>query len=125
MKATGTLTKLQVSEKSTVDIASLEKKCYEAIDDDLNSPVLLSYLFEGAKYINSVSDGSEKLAAADLESLKKLFKLFVFEILGLKDETAGKGNEKLTNDLVSMIINLRQDAKANKDWKTSDTIRRN
>jgi cysteinyl-tRNA synthetase len=123
MKATGTLTKLQVSEKSTVDIAALEKKCYEAIDDDLNSPVLLSYLFEGVKYINSVSDGTEKLTAADLELLKKLFNMFVFEILGLTDETAGKGNGKLTNDLIGMIINLRQDAKANKDWKTSDTIR--
>ena len=123
MKATGTLNNLQVSDKSTVDIAALEKKCYEAIDDDLNSPVLLSYLFEGVKYINSVSDGTETLAAADLESLKKLFNMFAFEILGLMDETAGKDNEKLTKDFIGMIINLRQEAKSNKDWKTSDMIR--
>ena len=123
MKAAGTLNNLQASDKSTVDIAGLEMKCYEAIDDDLNSPVLLSYLFEGVKYINSVSDGSEKLAAADLESLRKLFRMFAFEILGLKDESAGKGKEGLTKDLIRMIINLRQEAKSNKDWKTSDMIR--
>ncbi len=83
----------------------------------------LSYLFEGVKYINSVSDGTEKLAAADLESLRKLFRMFVFEILGLKDESAEKGKEGLTKDLITMIINLRQEAKSNKDWKTSDMIR--
>jgi len=123
MKTTGTLNKLQVSEKSTVDIAALEKKCYEAIDDDLNSPVLLSYLFEGVKYINSVSDGAEKITVDDLESLRKLFNTFVFEILGLRNETENKGDEKLTKDLIEMIINLRQVAKSNKDWKTSDLIR--
>ena len=59
------------------------------MDDDLNSPIVLSYLFEGVKYINSANDGSEKLTAADLESLTKLFNTFVFDILGTRDEAAG------------------------------------
>ena len=70
---------------STVDINELRKKCYEAMDDDLNSPVLLSHLFEGVKYINSVNDGSERLNNSDLDSLKNMFNTFVFDILGLKE----------------------------------------
>ena len=93
------------------------------MDDDLNSPILLSYLFEGVKYINSVSDGTEKLSSEDLESLKKLFSVFVFGILGLQDETASKGDEKLTSELMKIIIDLRQEAKEKKEWNVSDRIR--
>jgi cysteinyl-tRNA synthetase len=123
MKAAGTLEKLTPSNTSTIDVQSLRKKCYEALDDDLNSPVLLSYLFEGVKYINSVNDGTEKLTAPDIESLKELFKIFISDILGLKDENDSTGNEKLTDDLVKIIINLRQDAKNKKEWAASDKIR--
>ena len=123
MKANDTLRKLKPSLSSTVDIMSLKKKCYEAMDDDLNTPVLLSNLFEGVKYINSVSDGIVKLNSGDLESLKDLFNTFIFDILGLKDETVGKSDQKLTGDLMKIIINLRQDAKNNKDFSTSDKIR--
>ena len=123
MKASETLRKLNPSSTSTVDIASLKKKCYEAMDDDLNSSVLLSVLFEGVKYINSVNDGSETLTSGDLESLTGLFDTFVFHILGLKFEDSGKENVKLTDDLMKIIINLRQDAKNRKEWSLSDHIR--
>jgi cysteinyl-tRNA synthetase len=123
MKASETLRKLNPSSTSTVDIASLKKKCYEAMNDDLNSSVLLSVLFEGVKYINSVNDGSETLTSGDLESLTGLFDTFVFHILGLKFEDSGKENVKLTDDLMKIIINLRQDAKERKEWSLSDHIR--
>jgi cysteinyl-tRNA synthetase len=123
MKAAETLHKLKPSLSSTIDISPLNGKCYEALDDDLNSPVLISYLFEGVRYINSVSDGSEKLGAGDLDLMKTLFNTFIFDILGLRDESAGKSNEKLTGDLVNIIINLRQDAKNKKEWALSDKIR--
>ncbi|MCJ7446410.1 MAG: cysteine--tRNA ligase [Bacteroidales bacterium] len=123
MKASETLSKLKPSLTSTVDIATLKKKCYEAMDDDLNSSVLLSILFEGVKYINSVNDGSERLTSGDLKSLTDLFSTFVFDILGLKDENSGKENVKLTDDLMKIIINLRQDAKNRKEWALSDHIR--
>jgi cysteinyl-tRNA synthetase len=93
------------------------------MDDDLNSPILLSHLFEGVKYINSANDDTEKLTSADIESLTKLFNIFVFDILGLRDETSGGNDEKLTHDLMEIIINLRQDAKNKKEWGTSDNIR--
>jgi cysteinyl-tRNA synthetase len=123
MKAVETLDKLKPSLTSTVDVFSLRTKCYEAMDDDLNSPVLLSFLFEGVKYINSVSDGTEKLTTADIKSLKDLFTTFIFDILGLKNEEAAMGRDKLTDDLMKIIINIRQDAKERKEWTVSDKIR--
>jgi cysteinyl-tRNA synthetase len=123
MKAIESLSKLKPSDHSNVDISKLKEKCYEALDDDLNSPVLLSHLFEGVRIVNSIIDGSEKIDAPGLESLKELFNTFVFEILGLKDESAGIGDEKLTGDLMKIIIGLRQEAKNKKDFSTSDKIR--
>lgn len=124
MKAIETLHKLKPSATSTVDADKLRKNCYEAIDDDLNTPVLLSYLFEGVKQINSIADGSEKIDAATLDSLKALYNTFVFEILGLKDEKTGAVDTKLTNELMKIIIGLRQDAKNKKEFEVSDNIRK-
>jgi len=123
MKAISTLNKLKISDISTIDTSKLKKKCYEALDDDLNSPILLSHLFEGVKYINAVSDGNEKIDASGLESLKELFETFVFEILGLKDESISKGDDKITGELINMIVDIRQDAKNRKEWDVSDKIR--
>lgn len=123
MKAIDTLNRLKPSATSTVDVDKLRKNCYEALDDDLNSPILLSHLFEGVRQINSVADGSEKIDAPALDSMKELYNTFVFEILGLKDEKTGTGDEKLTDDLMKIIIGLRQDAKNNKEWAKSDKIR--
>lgn len=123
MKAVESLSKLKVSESSTIDVNKLQEKCYEALNDDLNSPVVLSYLFEGVRIVNSVIDGTEKIDSSGLDSLKNLFSTFVFEILGLKDEYAGMGDVKMTGELMKIIIDLRQTAKNNKDWSTSDKIR--
>jgi cysteinyl-tRNA synthetase len=123
MKALETLTKLKPSSASTLDAGSLRKKCYDAIDDDLNTPILLANLFEGVRYINSAADGMEKLSENDIAVLKELFSTFVFNILGLRDESSVKGDEKITGELMKIIINLRQDAKNKKDWGMSDRIR--
>ena len=123
MKAVDSLNKIQPKETSTIDVSKLVKKCYEALDDDLNSPILLSHLFEGVKFINSVSDSNETIDAGNLASLKVMFNTFIFDILGLTDESSGKSDEKLTGDLISLIINLRQDAKNRKEWSVSDNIR--
>jgi cysteinyl-tRNA synthetase len=123
MKAMETLKKLKSSDISTIDISQLKDKCYEAINDDLNSPVLLSHLFEGVKYINSVNEGIEKFNTTDIETLKNLLNSFVTDILGLMDESSGKSDERLTGNLVNMILNMRQEAKNRKDWAASDKIR--
>lgn len=123
MRAVETIDKLKASEKSDFDIEALRKKCYEALDDDLNSPILLSHLFECVRYINSVADGTEKIDTEGIQSLRKLFQTFVFDIMGLKNEASDKGDEKLTSDLIELIISLRKDARDKKDFATSDKIR--
>ncbi len=123
MKAIETLDKLKPSATSTVDIEKLKIKCYAALDDDLNSPIVLSHLFDGVRIINLIAEGAEKIDAAGLEAIRCLFNTFVFEILGLKNESTDKGNEKMTDDLMKIIIDLRQTAKDSKDWGTSDKIR--
>ena len=86
-------------------------------------PIALSHLFDGVRIVNSLIDGTAKIDESGLQSLKDLFDTFVFEILGLKDESSGAGDEKLTDDLMKIIINLRQDAKDKKEWAASDKIR--
>jgi cysteinyl-tRNA synthetase len=123
MKGMETLGRLEPSDQSTVDIKKLKDKCYESLDDDLNSPILLSYLFEGVKYINSINDGTEKLNCDDLEILKSLFSTFVYDILGLRSETESQEDKKLTSNLIKIIVDLRQEAKNKKDFSSSDKIR--
>jgi cysteinyl-tRNA synthetase len=113
---------LKPSDKSDEDIEDLRKKCYEAMDDDFNSPVLIAHLFDGVRLINSVNDGKKHLTAADIQNLKNLFHTFVFDILGLKDISSGD-NTSVTEGLINLILELRLEARKNKDWATSDLIR--
>jgi len=124
MQAMQTMEKLEVGNSSDFDIQELERKCYEAMNDDFNSPVLISHLFEGVRIINSVKDQKASLSAADLESLKQMMKVFFFEILGLqKEPTAGK--DELIGYLMDTLLDIRQNARKNKDFATSDKIRDN
>jgi cysteinyl-tRNA synthetase len=123
MKAVATLGKLKPSDSSTLEIEKLREKCYEALNDDLNSPVLLAHLFEAVKFINSVADGNEKIDQPGLVALKELLNTFIFNILGLLDETKGREDERLTGELINIIVDLRQDAKIRKEWEVSDKIR--
>jgi cysteinyl-tRNA synthetase len=123
MKSIDTLSKIKPSEDSTINVTELKKKCYDALDDDLNSPILLANLFEGVRLINSVADENEKIDGPGLESLKELFNTFVFNILGLESESEYRGDGNLSGDLMKIIIGLRQDAKDKKDWNVSDKIR--
>jgi cysteinyl-tRNA synthetase len=123
IKGVATIMKIKPSETSTVDVTTLKKNCYEALNDDLNSPILLSHLFEGVRIINSAYEGIEKITKKDQEELLSLFTTFVFGILGLKNESEGEGDKELTGGLIKMILDVRQDAKTRKDFSTSDKIR--
>ncbi len=124
LSAIKTLEKLTPSDTSTSDIKGLKDLCYAAMNDDFNSPILISHLFEGVRIINSVNDKKETISVEDLETLKQLMQDFVFDILGLKEE-ATEANDQLTNALMQTIIDIRQNARENKDWATSDLIRDN
>lgn len=124
MNAVKTLNELSTSENSTIDISTLKEKCFAALNDDLNSPIAIAHLFDGVKMINSVKAGTEKISKADLAELKLFYHSMVLDILGLKPEqTADSGESELLKGTVELLIKLRNEAKANKDWTTSDKIR--
>ena len=93
------------------------------MNDDFNSPVLIAHLFEAVRIINSAVDKKETLSARDLAGLKELMHAFVFEILGLKDESEENGGSGVIEGLMNLIIDIRKTARENKDWATSDKIR--
>ncbi len=117
-----TIDKIVPGERSTVDVADLEKRCCDAMDDDLNSPMVISALFDWVRIINQLHDGTQTISAADLESLRGIVHRFAFDILGLRDDMR-TGKNDLVGPLVEMLLDMRQQAKADKDWATSDKIR--
>ena len=124
MKGVETLGKLKASERSTVDVSDLEKRCREAMDDDLNSPMVISSLFDWVRVINQVADGAQQLSEEDLKRLRETVSLYVFDILGLRDEKSASaaGNDKVA-PLVELLLEMRQKAKAEKNWGFADLIR--
>jgi cysteinyl-tRNA synthetase len=123
LSAQSLLPKLKASAQSTEDIKGLEQKLYDALNDDFNSPIAIAHLFDAVRIINSVKDGKASLTVEDLDLLKMLFDAFVNDILGLQSEETAKGSDELLNGVMQMIIELRHQAKQNKDWATSDKIR--
>ena len=120
------LMKLQPAATTSLEVKGLREKCYEAMNDDLNSPIVISHLFDAARAINSAKDGKGTISAEDLKELQDVFHLFLFDILGMVDESAGAGNDtsrEAFSKAVDLLLSIRQQAKANKDWATSDKIR--
>ena len=118
------LNELKPLETSTVNVTDLDRKCHEAMNDDLNTPVVIAHLFEACRAINLVNDGKATISAADLEQLKATFKTFLFDILGIYDEReSGSVNLQPYEQAVDLLLEIRKDAKGRKDWATSDLIR--
>ena len=119
------LQKLQPAESSDVTLPDFEKQCYEALDDDLNTPQVIAVLFEAAKTINSASAGETALTAEQIESLKKLFDTFLIDLLGIRlNEGAGSSADTAPFEgAVDLLLQIRGKAKEAKDWATSDLIR--
>ncbi len=123
MEAYTRLQKLTPSATSTVETVGLRDKCEAAMCDDLNTPIVISHLFDAAKAINTVHDGKGTISEADLTELKEVFKVFVEDILGLQtEEMAGESNEAYKK-AIDLLLQMRLEAKQNKDWATSDKIR--
>ena len=124
LDASNHLANIPVSDASTVDVKPLRQQCYDAMNDDLNTPIVLSHLFEATRIINSAIAGTEKLTQEDVEELTKLFNIFLFDLLGVEDrQTLKDTNYEAFEKAVNMLLELRQEAKENKDWATSDKIR--
>ena len=123
MEAYERLTKLTASNASTVDVKGLREKCDAAMNDDLNSPIAISHLFDACKAINSISDGKATISAEDLEELKSVFKLYIEDIFGLKADSNSEAGSDAYKKAIDLLLNIRLEAKRNKDWGTSDKIR--
>ena len=124
MQAFKTLGSLQPSKSSSVDVKGYRQLCYDAMNDDMNTPIVISHLFDAARVINTVNDHKATLTQEDIDELKEVFQIFVFDVMGLRDEMASD-NTSLIDGLMQMILDVRATAKANKDWATSDKIRDN
>lgn len=125
MEAIKNLEGLTVSKSSSFELEAWIQRCYDAMNDDFNSPILISHLFEATKYINQIKEGSATITAADLELFSNTIKAFTFDVLGLA-ESAAEGGSDLSNTLdgvVELLIELRKEARANKDFALSDKIR--
>jgi cysteinyl-tRNA synthetase len=120
MNAVSLLDNLKISPVGEIEIQPLVARSYAAMDDDFNSPVLISELFEASRIINSVNDNKLKIDETNLALLKKLMNTFVSDVLGLKNEQAASDD---LPKVMNLIVNLRNEAKSNHDYSTSDKIR--
>ena len=123
MAAHRALQKVQAAPQSTAVVAPIEQRVYEALSDDLNSPVAIAAMFDAVRIVNAVVEGKEHLAEADLAQLRALFDTVLLDILGLADEQQADGHAQLVEGLMSMLLAVRQQAKASRDFATSDRIR--
>ncbi|MBE7639745.1 cysteine--tRNA ligase [Salegentibacter sp. BLCTC] len=124
MDAYHAIEELQVSEKSSIDLKSWKQSCYDAMNDDFNSPILIAKLFDAVKMINNIKEETATITAEDKEELQKTMSAFMFDVLGLLDKVSENNDtsDKL-NATVDLLIKLRAEARDNKNFALSDQIR--
>ena len=122
MNAMETLGNISASDTSSYDVNNLQEKCYAAMNDDFNTPILIAHLFDGVRIINSVKDRKESLNTSDLQQLKTIFNTFFTDILGFTSDRESIRNN-LTNEVMELVLQLRGNAKKSKDFDTADLIR--
>ena len=129
MDGLANLDRIQPSKGSQPDthkfVHELRQRCYDALNDDLQTPLVISALFEACHVINLLLDHKTKISVEDLKELGDTMRLFTFDILGLKSNKGANNaeREKAYGKIVDMVLKMRQQAKEAKDWTTSDEIR--
>ncbi len=117
------LENLETSKTSSFDVHNWKQNCYDAMNDDFNTPILIAHLFDAVKNINLIKDKKETITKQDLELLSTTLKAFVYDVLGLENTMVSSDNSDALNGVVEMLIKMRNEAKANKDYALSDEIR--
>ena len=117
------LNRIEPSSSGVVNAIELQEKCEAAMCDDLNTPLIISALFDGVRLINSLHEKRIKIDTANLDLLKNIYTTYVYEVLGLKPDSASSSDTSVTEQLIDYILRLRQSAKEHKDFETSDQIR--
>ena len=119
------LNDLKAAESSSITLEDYAARCADAMNDDLNTAQVIATLFDACKVINQVNDGNATLSQADIDTLKATFETYLFNVLGMRDDAAGGDNVNLEpyRKAVDLLLEMRKNAKTNKDWATSDLIR--
>ncbi|BFP42176.1 cysteine--tRNA ligase [Flavobacteriaceae bacterium GF1] len=123
MEAYSAISQLPTGPTSDFDVKAWTQQCYNAMNDDFNTPILIAHLFDAVKRINLIKEGKETITEADKNELSNTFNSFVFDVLGLEDQSTSDGNSQTMEGVVNLLIDLRNQARANKDFETSDKIR--
>ena len=123
MEAIDNLNDLATKGTSDFNVPEWRQKCYDAMNDDFNTPILIAHLFEAVKHINLVKEEKENITASDKELLQQTIHDFVFEVLGLEHKSEGNQDSNKLQGVVELLIQLRNEARTNKDFATSDKIR--
>ena len=121
-EAVNNLDNIIVSKESSIDIIGWKQKCYDAMNDDFNTPILIANLFEAVKFVNLLLVKKETITEVDLKEFKFTLKAFFYDVLGLKNEIQQNSSDKLTG-VVELLIQMRKEARDNKNWALSDQIR--
>ena len=123
MEAMSSLESITAAAQSTLNIAEWKQLCYDAMNDDFNTPILIAQLFEGVRFVNLLKEGKESLTAEDLKTFSAAMNGFVFDVLGLEDEKISDGNNDKLEGTVNLLIEMRKQARENKNFALSDQIR--
>jgi cysteinyl-tRNA synthetase len=123
MDALDNLSGLETGVNTDFNVSDWKQKCYDAMNDDFNTPILIANLFEGVKHINLIKEGKETITPSDKELLQQTMNSFVFDVLGLENKSDGHQDSDKLQGVVELLIQLRNDARGNKDFATSDKIR--
>lgn len=123
MEGIAKLGKIEPANVSGLDIKTWQQSCYDAMNDDFNTPILIAQLFEGIRFVNLLNDRRETVTAEDLELLKNTLEIFTFDVLGIRNEKTATDNSEKLEGVVNMLIQMREEARTNKNWSLSDEIR--
>ena len=123
MEGIAVISNIEASSNSTLDVTTWKQNCYDAMNDDFNTPILISHLFEGIRFANLLNDKRETITTNDLAILKSTLETFIFDVLGIKNEKNSENNSEKLKGVVQMLIEMRNEARINKNWSLSDEIR--
>ncbi|MBL7912556.1 MAG: cysteine--tRNA ligase [Bacteroidia bacterium] len=123
MESHNTLQTLKAGTTSSEDIKALQQKCYDAMNDDFNTPILIAHLFEAARIVNSANDNKLTVTQKDIDVLKDIYQHFVFDVMGLKKEEENSKTTAVLDKVIHMVLDIRNKAKVEKNFPLSDEIR--
>jgi cysteinyl-tRNA synthetase len=123
IEAMDNLNTIAIGNQSTIDVLTWKNNCYTAMNDDFNSPILIAHLFEGVRFINILKDKTATINKADFEMLSNTMSVFIYDVLGLKNEKNSNQNDGKLEGMINLFIAMRNEARANKNFALSDQIR--